>query len=240
MRWRQAVRRAASSSAGLQLVDVNRAVAAARHVVLARPLHLDRRLPADRLGGADRLDDHVGIGRGAPAEAAAGHHHVQPHPLERQPGDPGGDRLVEVRHLVAAPDLDEVVVPPRDGVHRLERGMRQVGELERRLEPAPAAGGRAPLADRRRCGRPPPPAGPAGPAVLGQDLLGAAPLGGALVPLDGERVAALDRGPGRLGDDRHPARDLDHVHHALDRLGRRLRRSSRPWRRTAAGGPPPR
>ena len=134
MRWPPGRDLARAVDHALDVVGVDRAVAAARHVVLARPLHLDRRLPADRLRGLHRLGDHVRVGRGAPSEAAAGHHDVQLDLVGRDARDLGRGRLVEVRHLVPAPDLDHVVVVPRDRVHRLHRGVGEVGELEHRLE----------------------------------------------------------------------------------------------------------
>ena len=59
----------------LRLVDVQRAVEAALHVILATPLHPNRRFaPAllfHRLGDVDGFHREVGPGIGAPAEAAA-------------------------------------------------------------------------------------------------------------------------------------------------------------------------
>ena len=46
-----------------------------------------------------------------------------------------GDRLVEVGHLVPAPDFEHAVaVHPRDRVQWLQRGMGEVGELEGRFD----------------------------------------------------------------------------------------------------------
>ena len=119
----------------LEAMDVHRPVATAAHVVFARPLHLHRRAPADRLRDRDSLDDHVGVGDRASAEAAARLHHVQPNLVGRGLCHLSGSRLIEVGHLVPAPDLDDPILgSARDGVHRLERRMGEVRKLERRLQ----------------------------------------------------------------------------------------------------------
>ncbi len=209
---------AAGVEAARELVVVHRPIAAARHVVLAGPLHLDRGLGAGRLEDAHDLDDHVRIGDRAPAEEAARRHHVQLHLRGVDAHDLGAHRLIEVRHLVPGPDLERAVLEPCDRVERLHRGMREVGKLELGLDDLGGAGERAldvaVLArDRGIALRQ--------PLVLGHQLGGAAGLGGALIPLDGQQVAPLERRPGVLGHDRDPARRLDHVDHALDLPGRR-------------------
>ena len=55
--------------------------------------------------------------------------------------------------------------------------------------------------------------------VLGEQLARAAALGGALVPLDLERVAPLLGGPEALAEDRHPGGNLDHVDHPAHLAG---------------------
>jgi hypothetical protein len=45
-----------------------------------------------------------------------------------------GDALIEIGHLMAAPDLDLVAVLAGDGIERLHRGMGEVGELELRRD----------------------------------------------------------------------------------------------------------
>ena len=171
------------------------------------------------LRGRHRLDDHVGVGDGAPAEAAAGLHHVQPHLVRRACPRPGRRRLVEVGHLVPAPDLEHaVVVPPRDRVHRLQRGMGEVGELERRLDaPAPPPASAAAMSPSSRAiaaGAPPASRGTRARSSS-EPRVSAALSSQSTVT----RLAALDRRPGVLGDDGHAARRLDHVDDALDRLG---------------------
>ena len=112
-------------------MDIHRTEAAGPRVVLPRPLDLDRGAPVQRPGDRHRLDDHVGIGDGPPAEAAARLHHVQPDLVRRNPGGLGGDLLVQVRNLVPAPDFQgAVIVHPGDGVERLQRRMGQVGQFE--------------------------------------------------------------------------------------------------------------
>jgi hypothetical protein len=76
-----AVELAAGVEGGFEHMVEHRAVVAAAHVVLAQPDQLDRRLAADRLDDLRGLDDVVGTGAGAAAEAAAGVEHVDLHLL---------------------------------------------------------------------------------------------------------------------------------------------------------------
>ncbi|HYN39581.1 MAG TPA: molybdopterin cofactor-binding domain-containing protein, partial [Rhodospirillales bacterium] len=148
-------------------------------VVLAGPLQRDRRPPVDRLRRLHRLDDDVAIGHGAPAEAAAGLHHVQAHLVVRHAGDLRRDRLIGIGNLEAAPHLDPVAGSGDHRVQRFQRGVRQVGkgvggfddaargaDLRRRVA-APAGGVFA-----RQSGQ---------PQVFGQDLGRTALLGAAVV-----------------------------------------------------------
>ena len=177
-------------------------------------MHPDRRPPADRLGDRHRLGDDVGIGDRPAAEAAAGHHHVQLDLLRRHPRDAGRDRLVEVGHLVAAPDLEQSILQPRHRVERLHRGVGEVGELEARLDDLGRTGqglvhvtilpGDGRLGAVRQL------------AIMVHQLGAAAHLRRAQVPLDLERLAALDRRPHVLGDHRDALRDLDDIDHARD------------------------
>ncbi len=61
-----------------QPMHVGWTVAAAAHVILAGPLHAHRS-PADRLRDGDGLHDDIAVRDRAPAEAAAGLHHMQRH-----------------------------------------------------------------------------------------------------------------------------------------------------------------
>ena len=54
---------------------------------------------------------------------------VQPHLRRLDAHDLGSHRLVEIRHLVPGPDLQPAIVEAGDGVERLHRRMRQIGEL---------------------------------------------------------------------------------------------------------------
>ena len=181
---------------GLHRVHVGRPVAPALHVVLAGPLHLDRRAASPSARAVDTASTITSASEHrAPAEAAAGLHHVQPHLVRRDAGDLGRDRLVEVGHLVPAPDLDHpVLAHPRHRVHRLERGVGEVGELEASPR-APSPRRRAP--PRRRPPRAPSPrAAPATSSRYSRHDLGrAARLGIGLVPLHGDRVAGLAAPP---------------------------------------------
>ena len=109
----------------------------------------------------------------------------------------GRDRLVEVGHLVAAPDLEHAVLPaaPRRSAAPARRG-RDRGTRTRPRSPSPRR--RAPRPRRRRCARPPPRLGRSSRRYSASELGGAARLGRALVPLDRQRLAALHRGPGVL------------------------------------------
>ena len=152
--------------------------------------------------------------------------------------DLGAHRLIEVRHLQCPPQTSSVPSSkPRDRIERLHRGMGEVGKLELGLDHLGGARERAfgvAILARDR-----------GIAlrellVFGHQLGGAAGLGGALVPFDGQKVPPLERGPGVLGHDRDPARRLDHVDHALDLPWSPRRRTISPCHRTAAGARAPR
>ena len=202
--------------ADAHLVDHQRPVAAAAHVVFPRPLQLHRRPPADRLRRLHHLDDNVRIRNRAPAEAAARLHHVHPHLLRRHTRDLRGDRLIGVRELVAAPHLDPVSGSSGDGIERLEGRVRQIGKGVGGLDHAGGAAEPAFGITAARCH--PLTRLPGEACIFGEQVRRTALLGLAFVPIYGERVASLDRRPGVLGDHDDSARRLHHVDDAADSL----------------------
>ena len=210
---------AVSIEAGLHRVHIGRAVAAALHVVVARPLHLDGPRPADGLRHLDRFRHHIGIEHRAPAKTAARAHDMKLDLVGSDAGNLRGDILVEVRHLMSAPDLDDAILHLRHGIERFERRMREVGEGERgfqrlrctckRLDRVAIVAGDS----KRRC---------LGLRLIGREnLRRRTRLGLLLVPRHGDEIASLDRRPHGLGDDGHTARNLHDVDHALHGLGLR-------------------
>ena len=116
---------------------------------------------------------------------------------------------------MAPPNLEHAVLHARDCIERLKRGMGEVRKLELRVDDSRGRGERLggiavttrdhsiARFERR--------------AVVLEQLLAAAGLGRAFVPIDAERAPALDRGPSIGRHHGNPARDLDHLDHALDR-----------------------
>ena len=220
-------------------MDVERPVAAAAHVVLAGPLHLDRRLPADRLGDARpprRSRRHRRRRAGRSCRPVFITCSLTLSGVDA--GDLGGDRLVEIGHLVAAPDLERAVVvhaarprsaaPARHGRGRGTRTSPRATLRGRRRAPPPR---------RRRCAPSPRRLPCASSRVFGQELGGAAlsrPCASSHSTVTASRP--LSAAHMFSADDRDAARSLDHVDHALDRLGRGGVEGLRPWRRTAADG----
>ena len=211
--------------ADLQPCARHRAVVAAAHVVLARPDHLDRRLPPIALARLDRLDDDVGIGHRAPAEAAAGLHHMQRRPSPASTPAICADRLVEVGHLVPAQISSTSpfsVARPRSAApsrRARDRGTRSRPRWSWPPWPARRRRRRRCAADRRaRLVRQLP--------VFGEELGGAALLGRAVVPVDLRAPRGpswrprCSRRPPRRRAGSAPRRRRPH------RLGRRWRRSS--------------
>ncbi len=123
--------------------------------------------------------------------------------------------LVAGLQLLAVPDFAAVGVEPDHAVHRLHRGVRQIGEVVRRADDLGRAGKRFAgvaglLGDQAR--------GLGQFLVAGQDFVAAQLEGGALVPAHDQRVAALLGAPGVVGEHRDALRNLHHIDHALDRL----------------------
>ena len=117
--------------------DAQRAREVVRHVLLARPGHLDRHARV-RLRQLHRLA-HVVVLEPA-AEAAAADLHMQVDGRFVEPGQPrsGGDD--EARDLRAGPDVEPPVLQQHRGVHRFQRGVRQVGHAVLGLQHAAAGG----------------------------------------------------------------------------------------------------
>ena len=152
---------------------------------------------------------------GAAPEAAAGEEHVELDLLGLHSEDRRDLRLVDRLELLAVPDLAGVRRELHDAVHRFHAGVREIREFVGRLERLRRAGERSgkiaflPRGQAGRCGK---------ALVLGHDL-GRAQLERArLVPLHGERVAALFRGPEIAREHRHALGDRHHVDHALHRF----------------------
>jgi len=118
----------------LHRMHIGWTVTPALHVVIARPLHFYRPRPAEGFRHLNRLRHHIGIEHRAPAKAAAGAHHMQLHLVWRHTGDLRRDILIEVRHLVPGPDLDDSILHLRHRVQWLERRMGQIGESKCGLE----------------------------------------------------------------------------------------------------------
>ena len=203
--------------ARLDRMHVGRPVAAAPHVVLSGPLHLDRRFPTKRARRSHSLDDQVGIPNRSAAEATAGLHDVQPDLVGRHTADLRCDCLVEIGRLMAAPHLDDAVFAhPRDRVERLQRCVREVGELVMRFDGL--GGGRkrgrhVTVVARRGCSR-----AVRQLAVFRQDFGRPALFGLRLVPFHRHQVTALQRRPHVAADDGDAARRLDDIDDAVERL----------------------
>ena len=139
--------------------------------------------------------------------------------------------LVAGLELLAVPDLAAGRRQLDHAVHRLHRRVREVGELERRLDGLCRA--------RHRLGRVAIAAGD-GPGrggealVLGEDVGRGRLERRRIVPLDLQRVAAVLGGPEAGGDDRHAVGHLDDVADAGQR--RALRRRSSLTRAPKRGG----
>ena len=76
----------------------------------------------------------IGVEHRATAETAAGAHHMQLHLVGRHAGDLRCDILIEIRHLVTAPDFEHAIFHPRHRIERLERGMGEIREGVSRFE----------------------------------------------------------------------------------------------------------
>ena len=146
---------------------------------------------------------HVGGGRRPAAEAASGDERVQLDLVGRQANHVRHRSLVEGLDLRARPDLAAVARELHHAVERLHGRVGEEGELVDRLEGSGRAGeGRggiavAPGREARLLGEGP---------ELRQELVGAAPLGLALVPLHAEGRAPLARRPEALPEHRHSRR----------------------------------
>jgi hypothetical protein len=116
-----------------QAAEPHRTVEAAPCVVLARPDDLDR--PPGRFGEMDRLGDEVVVGRCAAAEAASQEHGVNFDLLGLQARDLRRGGLIAGLELRAGPDLAGAGPDFGCGVHRLHRGVREVGQLVLGLHP---------------------------------------------------------------------------------------------------------
>ena len=192
-------------------MHVQRAIAAAAHVGFARPLQFDRRAEVDRLGDFGGFDEHIAVEDRAPAETAAGLHHVQVDLIGFDAGDLRAGALHRVRHLQAAVDVQAVAVLVDHRIQRLQRRMREVREAIGRFDGlrglGELAGGIAALQRdlavlfRQRF-------------VIAEHRVRRTRLRAAVVPGHLQRFAALDRGPGVVRHHRHAAADLHHVDHA--------------------------
>src|SRR5690606_38489980 len=110
-------------------MDIGWPVAPTAHVVLAGPLHLYRLAGAERARRSNCFDDQVGIRDRAAAKAAACLHHMQPHLIRRCPADLRGGGLIDIRHLMSAPDIDgAVLIDAGDRVEWFDRRMGEIGE----------------------------------------------------------------------------------------------------------------
>ncbi len=149
-----------------ELVKIHGPIQAAMDVVLAGPLQLDRRaVGAVRLGDRYRLDDVIGAGIGAPAEAAAGIQRVNADLLRIQTRGARSVHLIDGLELIAGPDLAAVGGELDHRIERLHRRVRKIGKFvagrslfgPHRGSPArhrPPCARQAPV-DRRGAGTPP-------------------------------------------------------------------------------------
>ena len=200
-------------------MDIGRAVSPAAHVVLARPLYLHRFAGAERARRRDRLDDEVGIGDRAAAETAAGLHHMQLHLVRRGAADLGCGRLIDVGHLMPAPDVDgAVLVDAGDGIERFDRGMNEIGKLvmsfDHLVRRSPAPPSTSPSLRAMAA------AGPSA-ALLYSAMISAVPRFSALASFHFtvDQIAAFQSGPHIGADHGDAARRLDNVDDAVKRLG---------------------
>ena len=169
----------------------------------------------DRFRYDGRLDEIVGLGARAAAEAAAGKQHVELDLLGLEPGDLRQRGLVPGLELLAVPDFAAVGVELDHAVHRLHRRVCEERKLVGRLELLRGtvdAFCRVAVVARDL------PGSPRELAVLGRDVGGRRLEARGVVPVDLERIAPLLRLPERRRDDRDSVGHLDHVAHARDLL----------------------
>ena len=176
-----------------------RPVVAAADVVLARPHQLDRAARADRLGDLRQLGRQMHVRLRAPAEAAAGQHGLDLH-LLRLEAEHVGDGLVVAGLQLAAEARQRAAGRPSAGsrraapsAHAPDRGRRTRPRSPARR--AASAASASPCCARDRAGL------ARQRAVLLDELLAAALLGGGLVPGDVQLLAALERRPRAVGVD---------------------------------------
>ena len=197
-----------------EVVVGRRTVVAVLQVVLARPYDFHGRL--DGPGGLHRVGDEVRFP--AAAEATTEHGRVHGHLLGRHAGQLGREGLMAAGALGRDPQRHAVGGDLRGAIHRLHAGVLEERHLVDALDRLAAGGAERLLgvADLLRLE----PRLPGGLGVLPADLRARDGGHRAFVPLDLERLAPLERGPGAGGDDRHAVADLDDIAHALDLLGR--------------------
>ena len=179
---------------GAQPSGAGGAVVVVAQVVFARADHLDR--SADRLRDDRRLRRVV---RQQPAaEAAAQPRHLDVHAVHGQAHGRGDDARARPLHLERTGDVAVAVAHVGGAVVRLERGVREEGELVVRLHHPRGPGKRLlDVADRAHGGS----WRPRQLRELRRQRRGALVPVRAFVPLHLKRIAALERRPRRVGDD---------------------------------------
>ena len=137
------------------------------------------------------------------AEAAAQQRHVDGDVLGRKAEHLGHQIVRGLRALHAGPDLRLAVGDARRRRRRLHRRMGEMRDVVFGLDLLGGAGERR-LRSRLRCARPEPGLRAVASSVcaIGLRVVGRV---GAVVPLDLQRLAALDRRPGVVGDHRDAA-----------------------------------
>ena len=109
---------------GLHESSGRRAVEIVAHVVFARPEYLHRRA-AHGHRHRDRLADEINLQ--PPAETAAQISDMHGHCFRRHAGNACRQFTRQTRHLGWRPDLDLAALDLGGAIHRLERGMGQIG-----------------------------------------------------------------------------------------------------------------
>ena len=167
-------------------------------------------LPVQRPRDLHGLAVRIVPGGAVQPERPAGERDVHPDPVLADPGGRRGRHPGVGGPLGADPDLEDAVVAhPAHGVVRLHRGVREVGQLVERVHHMRRAGERG-LDVAVFPGHHGLLAGLDEPPVLGQQLLRAAPLGVAVVPVHPQRAQAPLRVVERLADHRDALLDRDH------------------------------
>ena len=182
------------------------------HVLFAAPRQLDR--PTAHGHRQPHRLQHI-VGLGAPTEPAAHQRGVDVDLLRVEPGELGGLVARDGGRLGAGPHVEPPLAQPGHRVHRLHRGVGEVGHAVLGLQRL--AGGErgvhiAVVAQ---------PAVPVRLVERGHDRVHQRPRRQRMhrvTPVASHGLRRLERPPGVVGDDAHAAGQIHHLQHASHRL----------------------